>query len=92
MPVRINRCRASSKPIDEAAWLARVPSVAVTTGLGYVFIRESRAASIAKLALGITSHPGPDGKLTVSTPLSIQNRRISAGAIKLGQMPELKLN
>ncbi len=24
MPVRINRCRASSKPIDEAAWLARV--------------------------------------------------------------------
>ncbi|WP_246796945.1 glycosyltransferase family 4 protein [Burkholderia perseverans] len=31
-----------------AAWLARVPSVAVTTGLGYVFIRESRAASIAK--------------------------------------------
>lgn len=32
-----------------AAWLARTPSVAVTTGLGYVFIRESRAASIAKL-------------------------------------------
>ncbi|MEX3556587.1 MAG: glycosyltransferase family 4 protein, partial [Burkholderia gladioli] len=32
-----------------AAWLARVPSVAVTTGLGYVFIRESRAASVAKL-------------------------------------------
>ncbi|MEX3547984.1 MAG: glycosyltransferase family 4 protein [Burkholderia sp.] len=31
-----------------AAWLARVPSVAVTTGLGYVFIRKSRAASIAK--------------------------------------------
>ncbi|MEX3583173.1 MAG: glycosyltransferase family 4 protein [Burkholderia sp.] len=31
-----------------AAWLARVPSVAVTTGLGYVFIRESRAASVAK--------------------------------------------
>ncbi|WP_414450224.1 glycosyltransferase family 4 protein [Burkholderia sp. 22PA0099] len=32
-----------------AAWLARTPSVAVTTGLGYVFIRESRAASVAKL-------------------------------------------
>ncbi|AOI69673.1 glycosyltransferase family 4 protein [Burkholderia ubonensis] len=31
-----------------AAWLARVPSVAVTTGLGYVFIQKSRAASIAK--------------------------------------------
>ncbi|KVN38005.1 glycosyl transferase [Burkholderia pyrrocinia] len=31
-----------------AAWLARVPSVAVTTGLGYVFIQKSRAASVAK--------------------------------------------
>jgi len=49
------------------------------------------SASIAKLALGIASHPGPDGKPSVNTPLSIQNRRISAGAIKLGQMPELKL-
>jgi len=49
------------------------------------------AASIAKLALGITSHEGPDGKRSVDTPISIQNRRISAGAIKLGQMPEMKL-
>jgi hypothetical protein len=49
-------------------------------------------ASLAKLALGITSHPGPDGKASVDTPLTIQNRRISAGAIKLGQVPELKLN
>ncbi|KVE35297.1 glycosyltransferase family 4 protein [Burkholderia sp. TSV86] len=31
-----------------AARLARVPSVAVTTGLGYVFIQPSRAAQIAK--------------------------------------------
>jgi glycosyltransferase involved in cell wall biosynthesis len=31
-----------------AAWLARVPSIAVTTGLGSVFIRKSRAAVIAK--------------------------------------------
>ena len=31
-----------------AAWLARVPSIAVTTGLGYVFIQKSRAATIAK--------------------------------------------
>jgi glycosyltransferase involved in cell wall biosynthesis len=31
-----------------AAWLARVPSVAVTTGLGYVFIQKSRAAEVAK--------------------------------------------
>jgi glycosyltransferase involved in cell wall biosynthesis len=31
-----------------AAWLARTPSVAVTTGLGYVFIQKSRAAEVAK--------------------------------------------
>jgi glycosyltransferase involved in cell wall biosynthesis len=31
-----------------AAWLARVPSVAATTGLGYVFIQKSRAAQVAK--------------------------------------------
>ncbi|WDD93203.1 glycosyltransferase family 4 protein [Burkholderia sp. FERM BP-3421] len=31
-----------------AAWLARVPSIAVTTGLGYVFIQPSRAAQVAK--------------------------------------------
>lgn len=49
------------------------------------------SASIAKLALGIASHPGPDGKPSVNTPLTIQNRRLSAGAIKLGQVPELKL-
>jgi hypothetical protein len=50
------------------------------------------AASLAKLALGIASHPGPDGKPSVDTPLTIQNRHVSAGAIKLGQIPELKLN
>jgi glycosyltransferase involved in cell wall biosynthesis len=32
-----------------AAALARVPSVAVTTGLGYVFLHASRAAQIARL-------------------------------------------
>jgi glycosyltransferase involved in cell wall biosynthesis len=31
-----------------AAWLARTPSVAVTTGLGYVFIQKSRVAKVAK--------------------------------------------
>ncbi|MDR5855153.1 glycosyltransferase family 4 protein [Caballeronia sp. LZ062] len=31
-----------------AAVLARVPSIAVTTGLGYVFIQKSRTAQIAK--------------------------------------------
>jgi hypothetical protein len=50
------------------------------------------AADLAKLALGLGSHPGPDGKPVVDTPLTIQNRRISAGPLKLGQVPELKID
>ncbi len=50
------------------------------------------AASIAKIALGIASHPGTDGKPTVDTPLTIQNRHISVGPAKLGLIPELKLD
>ncbi|MDB5392678.1 MAG: hypothetical protein JWM91_184 [Rhodospirillales bacterium] len=50
------------------------------------------AASLAKIALGIASHPGPDGKPTVVAPVTIQNRHISLGPAKLGQLPELKLD
>jgi hypothetical protein len=50
------------------------------------------AGSIAKLALGISAHPGPDGKPTVDAPVTIQNRHISLGPAKLGQLPELKLD
>lgn len=50
------------------------------------------AASLAKLAMGIAAHPGPDGKPIVDAPLTIQNRHISLGPAKLGQMPELKLD
>jgi hypothetical protein len=50
------------------------------------------AASIAKLALGIAAHPGPDGKPVVDAPITIQNRHISLGPAKLGQLPELKLD
>ena len=50
------------------------------------------AGSIAKLALGISAHPGPDGRPTVDAPVTIQNRHISLGPAKLGQLPELKLD
>ncbi len=50
------------------------------------------AASLAKLGLGIAARPGPDGKPTVTTPVTIQNRHISLGAFKLGQLPALKLD
>ena len=50
------------------------------------------AASIAKLAMGIAAHPGPDGRPQVDAPVTIQNRHISLGPAKLGQVPELKLD
>ena len=49
-------------------------------------------ASVTKLALGIASREEPDGKRTVSAPLTIQNRHISLGPAKVGQVPELKLD
>ncbi len=49
------------------------------------------SVGLAKLALGLAAMPGPDGKQTVKTPLTIQNRHISLGPVKLGQMPELKI-
>jgi hypothetical protein len=56
----------------------------VTTG----WLKPS-AGSIAKLALGLAAMPGPDGKPTVKTPISIQNRHVSLGPAKLGQLPEI---
>ena len=49
-------------------------------------------ASLAKLALGITARPGPDGQPAVDAPLTIQNRRLSLGPAKLGEIPALKLD
>jgi hypothetical protein len=49
-------------------------------------------ASLAKLGLGIASRPGPDGKAVVKTPVTIQDRHISLGAFRLGQVPPLKLD
>jgi len=77
----------------EGAFTAKLsgfePAIDALDGAGWI---KAGAASLAKLALGITARPGPDGKLVVTTPLTIQNRRISAGPIKLGQVPELKLD
>lgn len=53
---------------------------------------KMNAASIAKLAMGIAARPGTDGKPTVDAPVTIQNRHISLGPAKLGQLPVLKLD
>ncbi len=53
---------------------------------------KPNAAGLAKLALGLASRPGPDGKPVVDTPLTVQNRRISLGPVKIGEVPELKLD
>ena len=50
------------------------------------------AGSLAKLALGVAAHPGPDGTPTGDAPVTIQNRHIALGPARLGQLPELKLD
>lgn len=50
------------------------------------------AASIAKLALGVASRPGPDGQPAVDTPVTIQNSHISLGPVKVGDVPALQLD
>lgn len=49
-------------------------------------------ASLAKLALGVTSRPDANGQPAVDTPVTIQSRRISVGPLKLGEIPELRLD
>jgi hypothetical protein len=65
------------------------PAIDALAAAGWI---KMSAASLAKIALGIAAHPGADGKPVVDTPITIQNRRISLGPLKLGQMPELKLD
>lgn len=52
---------------------------------------KPQAGDVAKLALGLAARPGPDGKPVVTTPITIQNRRISFGPVKLGTVPELHI-
>jgi hypothetical protein len=54
------------------------------------WIKQS-AAGFARLGLGLAARVGPDGKPLVTTPITIQNRRVSLGPIKLGQVPEIHL-
>jgi hypothetical protein len=64
------------------------PAIDALTSAGWL---KPGPAGYAKLGLGLVSQPGPDGKPVATTPLSIQNRKISAGAIKLGEVPEVKV-
>lgn len=77
----------------EGAFTARITgfdaAIDALAAAGWV---KMSAASIAKIGLGIASRPGPDGKPVVTTPVTIQDRRISLGAIKLGQVPPLTLD
>lgn len=49
-------------------------------------------ASMAKLALGVVSQPDANGQAAADVPVTIQSRRISVGPLKLGSVPELKLD
>ncbi len=65
------------------------PAIDALVGAGWI---KMSAASLGKLALGITARPDAKGVPTVDTPVTIQNRRISVGPLKLGTVPELKLD
>jgi hypothetical protein len=65
------------------------PAIDALVGAGWI---KMSAGSLGKLALGITARPDAKGAPTVDTPITIQDRRISVGPLKLGTVPELKLD
>jgi hypothetical protein len=65
------------------------PAIDALAAAGWI---KPGPAGFAKLGLGLASKPGPDGTPTVKSPLTIQNRRISLGPVKVGEVPELKLD
>jgi hypothetical protein len=46
-------------------------------------------AQMARLALGLMAHPGPDGRAEIATSLAIQNGEMRLGPIKLGPAPRI---
>jgi hypothetical protein len=49
-----------------------------------------RDAALASLALGLVSKPEPDGVVQSTLPITLQDRRLSVGPVKLATLPLLK--
>jgi hypothetical protein len=60
--------------------------VAALTEKGYVHERE---ASMAKIVLGMLARASPSGEPELSLPLTVQNRKLSAGPVMLMEVPEV---
>lgn len=72
------------------AFTARVAGF--TDGLD-IMVREQRMsrdeAAVAKAMLGLMAKPGPGGRAEISVPLTVQDRQLSAGPLKLFEVPQI---
>ncbi len=60
--------------------------VAALQAKGYVHERE---ASMAKIVLGMLARPSAQGQPELSLPITVQDRKLSAGPVTLMEMPEV---
>ncbi len=60
--------------------------VAALQAKGYVHERE---ASMAKIVLGMLARPAPAGAPELSLPITVQDRKLSAGPVTLMETPEV---
>ncbi|MCA0201198.1 MAG: DUF2125 domain-containing protein [Proteobacteria bacterium] len=61
--------------------------VAALQAKGYVHDRE---VSMAKIVLGMLARPSASGEPELSLPITVQNRKLSAGPVALMDMPEVR--
>lgn len=58
-----------------------------------VMVREQRMgrdeAAVAKAMLGLMARPGPNGRAEISAPLTVQDRVLSSGSLKLFELPRI---
>lgn len=58
-----------------------------------IMVREHRMAdgeaAVAKAMLGLMAKPGPGGRAEINVPLTVQERTLSAGPLKLFQLPRI---
>ncbi len=72
------------------AFTARIAGF--TDGLD-IMVREQRMtrdeAAVAKAMLGLMAKPGPGGRAEISVPLTVQDRMLSTGSLKLFELPRV---
>ena len=58
-----------------------------------IMVREQRMrpdeAAVAKAMLGLMAKPGPGGRAEIGMPLTVQDRQLSSGPLKLFELPRI---